>query len=223
MKAHLVGLIGLVGLGNCAIPERHHEKEIFDPTDVVMSKQMAYTMLHGKKIDGAVAEEGPEIPEELPTPSCAPSKSLLAAFDWMYVPNSSKKDVWFAVVRKPARNWDASKAACEALGSGIHLASIVNAAEDQVLAKWRPNGDSKEKPWTGGYTNDGNTFYWLYGASSQNEKFSYTNWYEGFPKHVPGYAVKITIGGTKDSGGFFKDEPASDERIQLCMMRCNNL
>merc|ERR1712173_32722 len=131
------------------------------------------------------------------------------------------KDVWFTVIRKPKRSWDAANAACEGLGSGIHSASIVNDAEDKVLAKWKP-GDGKEKPWTGVYSNDGNTFYWKYGASSQNEKFSYTNWYEGYPLRVPGYAVKITIGSTS-VGGAFKDDTPNEERLVLCMMRCSNL
>merc|ERR1719262_77178 len=140
MKATLSALLGLAAIGQCAVPDR-------TTNDVVVTKRMAYAMLNGARFVGD-EEELPEIPENINPPSCAPSNKILAALDWMYVPNSSKgKDVWFGLVLNPERNWSGPQSSCEAIGSGIHIASVMNSNEDKVLAKWSKNG--KKKPWTG--------------------------------------------------------------------------
>ncbi len=68
-------------------------------------------------------------------------------------------------------NWEAAKAACEAMGG--HLVTITSAEEDAFITTLYPNGDHL---WYGGYADENRQWHWVTG-----EEFVYFNWAYGQP------------------------------------------
>lgn len=104
------------------------------------------------------------------------------------------------------QNWDAARVACEALGPDTHLATIADAAENQIVADLA----GSNKVWIAG-TDSGNEGNWIW---YNNDPFGFQNWRSGEPNNGGGNEDCMSLEG--DNGGQWDDQSCGDSKRFVC-------
>merc|ERR1711981_17671 len=164
----------------------------------------------------AVATQAAPSPS-VDAPTCYPADPN---WPWIYVASSS---AWFTV-DFGLRTWTDSKAFCETIGTGVHIASIINADESVAIQKLYDND-----AWIGGYSNDimntdasHSTWKWAFGPDGTPDAAmsGYFNWEAGQPSgsntDYTAYYIRADL-----RTGEWDDKGSPDrEEIVVCGYRC---
>lgn len=104
------------------------------------------------------------------------------------------------------QNWDAARVACEALGPDTHLATVADAAENQLISDLAGSA----RVWIAG-SDAGNEGNWIW---YNGEAFAFDNWRSGEPNDGDGNEDCMSLEG--DRGGSWDDQPCGESKRFVC-------